>query len=116
MNLAEGCGVGRDVVQRVHAEHSIEGLVREGKRLPSRCDECRVVSKDQAVVGGQSLSAAPHHLDGQVHGDGANSDAVQKLRGPAGARGEVQNEIVRSWCKKLTGDGKVEKIVPTLYR
>ena len=106
----------RDVVQRVHAEHRIEALVPERKRLPSGSDEYRVISQDQAVVGGQPLSAAPHHFDGQIHRDRANSDAVQKLRGPAGARREVQNEIVRSWCKKLTGDGEVEKIVPTLDR
>ena len=71
--------------------------------------ECGFVAEHQAAVGGQALTASPHHFNRQVHGDRSNSEAAEKFRGPARADGEVQDEVVGAGGEKLTGDGEVEQ-------
>ena len=84
--------------------------------MSSGCDECGVVAKHQAAVGGQALPAPPHHFNRQVHGDRTDSQAAEKFRGPARAGGKVQDPVVGAGSEELAGDGEVEQVIPTLLR
>ena len=116
VDFAKGRGVGRQVVQGVHAQHAVEAAGDERQRLSPRRDERGVVAEHQAAVGGQTLAAAPHHFNRQIDRDRSDSEAAEKLRGPARAGGEVQDEVVGARGEQLARDGEVEQIVPALLR
>ena len=104
------------MVQGVHAQYAVEAALDERQRLSPGRDERGVVAEHQAAVGGQALAPAPHHFNRQIHGDRSDSEAAEKLRGPARAGGEVQDEVVGARGEQPTRDGEVEQIVPALHR
>ena len=104
------------MVQGVQTQNSVELLCPKRQGLSSAGHERRVVAEHEAAVGGQPLSPPTHHFDRQVDGDCPDSDSAEKLRGPAGARGEIEDEVVGAWRQEMARDRELEQVVPALAR
>jgi hypothetical protein len=99
------------MVQRVKADDTIKCRVREWKTQSIPGNKLGASGIDARIHPDPFLSVT-QYLRIEIQRHCTVPQSIEPLRGIAGSRTELQNEVARLAVKCLTGDCPVENIVP----